>query len=73
MTGQDIFGRDAKFQCVEIDETYPKYLRENQNEYEYLIMPKLSLTQIKLIKIKMKIKRVVRRGKRGIRRVIGRS
>ncbi len=37
--GQDIFGRDAKFERVEIDETYPEYLREHIGEYDYLVMP----------------------------------
>ena len=71
MTGQDIFGRDACFQCVPIDETYPQYLQEHQKEYEYLIMPHIPAQRIKLIKIKMKIKKVVRKIKRGVKRVTG--
>lgn len=31
--GKDIFGRNASFVQVEIDETFPEYLRENQEEY----------------------------------------
>ena len=40
--GQDIFGRDARFERVEIDETYPEYIRNNIREYDYLIMPKIT-------------------------------
>lgn len=71
MTGQDIFGRDALFQCVEIDETYPEYLRQHQKEYEYLIMPKLTPKEVKAILFQMKIKKFGRRAKRGLRRIFG--
>lgn len=37
---QDIFGRESKLQLVEIDETYPKYLRDHLDEYKYLLYPK---------------------------------
>lgn len=40
--GQDIFGRDARFERVEIDDTYPKYLRENIKEFDYLVMPRIT-------------------------------
>lgn len=36
--GKDIFGRDARFVRCEIDETFPKYIREHQQELSYLIM-----------------------------------
>ncbi|MBR3602273.1 MAG: glycosyl transferase GT17 family protein [Lachnospiraceae bacterium] len=73
MTGQDIFGRDAKFECVEIDDTYPKYLLEHIDEYDFLIMPRLTPAQMKMTKIKMKVKRVGRRLKRGMKRLLGRK
>ena len=38
--GKDIFGRDAKFVRCEIDESYPSYIREHQEELGFLIMPK---------------------------------
>lgn len=34
---QDIFGRDAQMIRVKIDETYPAYLRENIDKYQYLL------------------------------------
>lgn len=40
--GQDIFGRDARFERVEIDSTYPKYLVDHIDEYSYLVMPKIT-------------------------------
>ena len=69
MTGQDIFGRDATFQWVEIDDSYPDYLQKHKEEYNYLIMPKLNSSQLKVTKIKMKIKKVGRKIKRGFRRI----
>lgn len=40
--GKDMFGRDSAFERVEIDETFPKYLREHQKEYSHLILQKES-------------------------------
>ncbi|WP_026495995.1 glycosyl transferase GT17 family protein [Butyrivibrio sp. WCD3002] len=37
--GRDIFGRDARFTRVEVDDTYPGYLREHLDEYRHLYMP----------------------------------
>ena len=65
MTGQDIFGREAEFRCVKIDDSYPEYLRKHQKEYEYLIMPEISGLKIKVIKVRMKIKKLGRKLKRG--------
>ena len=36
--GKDIFGRDARFIRCEIDESYPKYIREHQKELDFLIL-----------------------------------
>lgn len=36
--GKDIFGRDAEFVKVEIDESFPQYLREHQKEYQHFIL-----------------------------------
>jgi beta-1,4-mannosyl-glycoprotein beta-1,4-N-acetylglucosaminyltransferase len=43
---KDIFGRDSNFQRVEIDDSYPEYLVNNINEYEYLILPPKSKNKI---------------------------
>ena len=36
--GKDLFGRNASFKRVEIDETYPEYLRKHREEYDFLIL-----------------------------------
>ncbi len=46
LCGGDIFGRDAEFIRVDIDETYPDYLREHMEEYDYLIAPPVSKIRI---------------------------
>ncbi len=38
--GKDIFGRDSEFIVTEIDDSYPKYLREHLKEYDHLIYKK---------------------------------
>ena len=38
--GKDIFGRNASFRLVEIDDTYPEYLRNHLSEYDFLILKK---------------------------------
>jgi beta-1,4-mannosyl-glycoprotein beta-1,4-N-acetylglucosaminyltransferase len=40
--GQDIFGRDARFERVEVDNSYPEYLLNNLDYYDYLVMPKIT-------------------------------
>lgn len=40
--GQDIFGRDARFERCEIDASFPEYLREHLDEYEHLVMPRIT-------------------------------
>lgn len=37
---QDIFGREAQMVQVEIDESFPQYLREHLEQYEYLMYRK---------------------------------
>lgn len=36
--GKDIFGRNAQFVRCEIDESFPRYIREHQEELDFLIM-----------------------------------
>lgn len=69
MTGQDIFGRDAKFERVEIDGTFPKYLEEHQKEYDYLIMPYVGAGKRKWILFSMKVKKGIRKLGRGLKRI----
>lgn len=69
MLGEDMFGRNAKFERVEVDETYPEYLLQHRSDYEYLIMPPISREKQQFIKISMKIKRIFRKVLRRIKRI----
>ena len=69
LLGQDMFGRDARFERVEVDESYPEYLLEHRAEYEYLIMPPVSKAKIAWIKTTMKGKRFLRRVFRKVKRL----
>lgn len=62
--GRDIFGREAEFARVEIDESFPEYLRENQEEYAHLIMPPIGKGKTGYTKAAMKIKRFCRKALR---------
>lgn len=71
LLGQDMFGREARFERVEIDDTYPEYLLQHREEYEYLIMPPISKAEQIRTKIFMKIKRFFRKAIRRIKRFFG--
>lgn len=53
MLGQDIFGRAAEFVRVELDESFPEYLREHQEEYAHLIMPPVGKGKAGMAKIRL--------------------
>lgn len=53
LIGEDIFDRKAKFVRVPIDETYPEYLRTHQDEYAFLIAPKIGRAGIVCRKVKL--------------------
>lgn len=71
LLGQDMFGRDAHFERVEVDESYPEYLLTHREEYEYLILPPVSKIIVTWIKATMKSKRFVRRVIRKLKRLSG--
>lgn len=68
--GQDMFGRNAKFVRVDIDESFPEFLREHIKEYDYLILPYAGEFKKALIKLKLKVFRFFRRAKRKIKRTL---
>lgn len=68
--GQDIFGRNARFERVEVDESYPEYLLEHIEEYRYLIMPPISKSMQIYTKFSMKMKRFIRKAMRRIQRIL---
>lgn len=70
LCGEDIFDRNAKFVRVELDDSYPEYLREHQEEYDFLIAPKISRAGIFLKKTKMACMGTLRRMHGKIVRVI---
>ncbi|KKP40282.1 MAG: N-acetylglucosaminyltransferase, beta-1,4-mannosyl-glycoprotein beta-1,4-N-acetylglucosaminyltransferase [Candidatus Peregrinibacteria bacterium GW2011_GWC2_33_13] len=37
VNGNDIFGRDYKFKVIELDNTFPEYILNNQGKYSHLI------------------------------------
>ena len=39
-TNKDLFYRPSDFKIVEIDESFPQYIRNNLNKFEYLIKRK---------------------------------
>ena len=67
--GNDIFGRDAKFRRVEIDETYPEYIRTHQQEYSFLIMQEEPESEKRLRHAKEKIKDAIFKASLPLRRV----
>ena len=70
--GQDIFGREAKFERVEVDESYPEYLLAHLEEYSYLIMPPVSGMKKACTGASMVFRRFFRKAARKIRRVLKR-
>ena len=74
--GRDIFGRKAEFRLVPIDDTYPAYIREHQEEYSYLIKKPDSRMGSVCRHIRMKARgafcRAVRGAKHCAHRIIGR-
>lgn len=68
--GQDIFGRDARFKRVDIDDTYPEYLLNHIEEYNYLIMPAISRGKQIYTKLSMKVKRFMRKAVRKTGRIL---
>ncbi len=64
LCGEDIFGRNAKFIRVEIDDTYPDYLREHLKEYDYLLAPPVG-------KFRIFRKKCILTGKNFLRKVHG--
>ncbi len=68
--GQDIFGRNARFIQVRIDDTFPKYLREHQEEYAHLIKQEESRGTIVKRHIRKKCRRWYRTVMTGMKRVV---
>lgn len=61
LCGEDIFDRDARFVRVEIDESFPPYLREHREEYDFLIAPEISRAGLALKRTKLYMRQCLRR------------
>lgn len=72
LCGEDIFDRDAKFVRVEIDESFPVYLREHRGEYDFLLAPEIGPAGIFLKKMKLAGKQSLRRARGAAARILRR-
>lgn len=61
LCGEDIFDRDAKFVRVEIDESFPAYLREHREEYDFLMAPKIGRAGLFVKRTRLFIRQCLRR------------
>lgn len=71
--GQDIFGRDARFERVEVDESFPQFLRDNLQEYDYLVMPRITALSRFYHKLDITAGRFCRKAYHKVLRMIKRS
>ena len=72
LCGEDIFGRNARFVRVPIDESYPAYLREHQEEYAFLMAPQIGRAGILCKKTKLLCMQGMRRVHGAAARCLGR-
>ena len=68
--GKDIFGRDAKFIRCEIDESFPVYVREHQDELSYLIMQEEKEAEKRLRHIKVTCRNACHKVEVGLKRLV---
>ena len=68
--GKDIFGRDAKFIRCEIDESFPVYVREHQDELSYLIMQEEKEAEKRLRHIKVTCRNACHKVEVGLKRIV---
>lgn len=73
LCGEDIFDRDAKFVRVEIDESFPTYLREHQEEYDFLIAPKIGRAGLFFKRTRLFTRQFLRRLRGAIARILRRN
>ncbi len=71
--GKDIFDRQAEFVKVEIDESFPKYLREHTNEYAHLILKDETVLQKSCRHFFALLRKAIRKCGRGVKRLVGKE
>lgn len=69
--GMDIFGRDARFERVEVDDTYPVYLREHLDEYSHFVLGRITGLMKLTHKLDMTVGRFFRKAFHKILRILG--
>lgn len=67
--GKDIFGRDSQFVMRQIDDTYPLYIRQHQQELGHLIMKQETEKERRKRQTKRQIRKVYEKGLRGVRKI----
>ena len=72
LCGEDIFDRDAKFVRVPIDDSFPAYLREHKEEYDFLIAPGISPAGILWKRMKLAGKQYLRKARGAAARILRR-
>ena len=68
--GEDIFGREATFVQVPIDDSFPEYLRTHMSEYKHLIKPDETLLAIWMRRVRKVTRSSVRRILVPVKRII---
>ena len=68
--GQDIFGRNAKFIMRNIDDTYPVYIQQHQQEFSHLIMQQETEQDRAKRRIKRRFRKIYEKAIRGIKKII---
>lgn len=75
--GEDIFGREAKFVQVPIDDSFPEYLRNHIDEYAHLIKQEDTRfsAAVRHVRrgIRGKCRQLLTRGKKVVRKLLGRN
>jgi len=69
--GRDLLGRDAKFERVEIDDTYPEYLRAHLDDYKHIVMPKITPFMKIRAKLDLTVGRFCRKAYHHVKRKLG--
>lgn len=64
--GRDMFGREARFIRVPIDDTFPQYIREHMDELSHLIKPEDRVLEAPLRKMRIHCRKIMHRIKRSI-------
>lgn len=66
--GEDIFGRDSHFTRVEIDASYPQYLRDHLADYQHLVMPPVTAWKRLMSRFDLTAGRFCRKAVRHVKR-----